>query len=791
MEQRSAGSRTIQYRRGPADASIRIVEGDEAAVRLEVLRLATGEARPLVVDCPAEPWESWSGVRRILARLVASAGEEAVTAALERHPGPARLVLDRWRPRRPEAAERESAALAARIDSHLTHNWTVQRPVMNGWARILAELVRGGGFCLVVPYVNLLDWETLATLKSLYRQPRASRPRLVVGHGKDLGDAERDGLGIEWRLRTQYVREAVLGWLGRRDARCIAAPEPAGPAAAPPADPLGRLPDLAAGLEREASAVLADPANLDPAACEQVVEALEACFRRFGFTAALWLGLELFRRVPGLSGELAARAHEAVALSAHNRQFHSEGNTALGELIAAHLEAAIAQERRPLVRCALLYRLTVAYGRRLGKLEDADRWAECATAEAERAEPTAPRYQAVWARNIHAYVHGRRKNGPQARQCMQEAFALVSAPRWEAAVRGANGSELGGADLALTRSLVAHNLAVTEAMGGDAERSARTLETACALENEIEGSAKYWAMGLVHNLRRRHRPDLALPQALLGLRAAAKDREASLELYFLLQLADLAYRAGRPLPSSRYFLAGRRLTARLEPLADGHPDLDLPAAAALEDAGRLDLAEAILRSKLGGPAESNAELSAEVSSRLAVVAARRNDPDAADAWADRASEAAADDAHRHCLVRTAVHLGRAARLLERRRQAEELLTWALQLVEDRQDPESVAPAEELLVLTELHRCRSLTAEQARRTVLLVPRSLSSPAAWWALPDALEIWLDHGEGLELGGPEAPDPALQLVLTAGESRDDCRAGVRAVRAMLDRRTASMTA
>jgi len=789
MRQQNAAERVI--RGGQADEAIRILEGNEAALRLEAGRLAAAEARPLVVDCRPNPSLSWSGVRQILAQILASAGEQAVTATLERHAGPARLVLDRWTPSRPEEAERRSAALAARIESHLTHNWTVQRPVMNGWARILAELTRGRDFCLVVPYVNRLDWETLAVLKSLYRLPRESRPRLVVGYDKDLAAPERDDRGIEWRLRSQYVRDAVLGWLGRRHARCIAAPEPAAPDAAPPGGRPGGLPDLVAGLEREACAVLADPADLDRAACEQMVEALEACFRRFGFTAALWLGLELFRRVPDLSGELAARAHEVVALSAHNRQFSSQGNTVLGELIAAHLEAAIAEERRPLVRCALLYRLAVAYGRRLGRLEDADRWAGRATAEAERAERTGPRYQAVWARNVHAYVHGRRKSGERARQCMQAAFELVSAPQWEAAARGSNGRPFSGGDLALTRSLVAHNLAVTEAFAGEAERSSRTLETACALESEIEGSAKYWAMGLVHSLRGRHRPDLALPQALLGLRAAAKDRETSLELYFLLQLADLAYRAGRPLPSSRYFLAGRRLAARLEPLVDGHPDLDLPAAAALEDAGRLDLAEAILRSKLGGPAESSAEMSAEVASRLAVIAARRNDPDAADAWADRASEAAADDAHRHCLVRTAVHLGRAARLLERRRQAEELLAWALQLVEDRQDPESVAPAEELLVLTELHRCRALTAEQARRTILLVPRSLSSPAAWWALPDALAIWLDHGEGLELGGPEAPDHALQLVLTAGESRDDCRAGVLAVRAMLDRRPESITA
>lgn len=747
-------------------------------MRSTVLARAASETDVLAIRYGPDPGRSWSGIRQLVAGSMEVVGEERVVAAFERHPGPAGLLFDHWQAASSGRSEEAVRGLGARIDSHLSHNWAVQRPAISGVARLLEDLLGEKDFLLVVPLVNHLDWESLAALKSLYRLPRGSWPRLLLGYDDGQDPAELDRRGIAWTVLPGYLREAVLSFLGRSGARYEGVPaEAAGVAAAgPPAD----LPSLVEGVEKEAAEILAGGGEPDGAACRVVVEAMETCFRRYAFTAALWLGTQLFRRTSGLDAELAARAHGVVALSAHNRQFRSGGNAALGRFIAEHLEAAWEVETRPEVRNALLYRLAVAYGRRLGQMEEAGRRARRAVSEAEALEGDGLLYQYAWAHNILAYVHVRTKDAEGARSAMRHAADAACRPVWEARRAAAAGSSLDG-DLALTRSLAVNNLAAAEAMCGEYDRAAGTLETSCRLESVIDGSAKYWAQNLVRNLRLRHRPDRALNHARSGLEAAAEDREASLHLFFLLQAADLSFRTGEARAAAAHYLRADRLATRLKPLARDLPDLDFPTAAALEEAGCLDRAEAVLRTKLEA-GDLPPELVAEVCSRLAVVAARSRAAESAETWAARASEAALEDAHRHCLVRAALRVGRAARLLGRTNDAVDLLRWGLELIASRTDPDSVAPEDELLLSVELRRCRALPVEHLERCFLLVPEALSSSAAWWVLPDLLAMALGHGEVLAVSRAAALQESLATLVTAAAARRDCRDLLAAVREQL---------
>lgn len=772
----------------PTESQASIVQtfrGTETRLRSVIAEQVAGEPRPLWIECALNPARSWSGVRQLLAGCAERIGEEALLATLEKHPGPARLVLDHWQPSAPERAERESGAIGARIESHLTHNWTVQRPAMDGWARLLNELFEGRDFCLVVPFVNHLDWESLAVLKSLFRLPRRGWPRLILGYDDGLTEMRLDEQGIEWRTRPDYVRQAVKSFVALPGARLHPLLEPSGvevEASRSSDTPSQTLPTLVEGRESAAREVLEGGAELDAEACRRVVEAMEACFQRFAFTTALWLGCELFRRVPELRGEPAASAHAIVALSAHNRQFRSQGNLALGRFIAGHLEAALREETRPRVRCALLYRLAVAYGRRLGEIQQAEHWARRAISEATALEDGGSGYQLAWAQNIMAYVRVRSEDPEGSRRSMQVAVDCACDPAWPIDRERSAPSSLFG-DLALTRSLAVHNLAVAEGMCGEPERAWQTLARACRLEDEIEGSAKYWAQGLVASPRLRYRPDRALAYGQAGLQAAEEDREAPFQLVLHLRLADLSFRVGDAAASADHYLSARRLASKMEPLSDGYPDLDFPMASALEEAGRLDLAETLLRSKLRAE-DAPFEVIAEAASRLAILAARRGDPDVADSWATQASDAAAEEGHRHCLVRTATHLGRAARLLERREDAIELLGWASDLYEAREDPQSISAADGLALLVELDRCGALPREKVQSCLRLVPEALSSPSAWWALSDLLKLWLRHDDPTDFEEEAAAPEALRILVTAGESRDDCRPLLPAAREWLRR-------
>ncbi len=764
---RQPASRTTSHR-------VDVLLGCGPELTLNVLERAHQTARHIVVvPGTAHPGESWSGVRQILRQCIALVGTDALEVTLNRNPGAARLVLDQWTSRLTDRAEPESAAIGARVESHLTHNWVVQGPAFAAWARILAEILGASHAGLAVPSVNHLDWESLAALKCLFRLPGRAWPPLVVGFDDREAEPQFDSDGINWRVPREYVRETVLSLLARSGTRCCSLEKSGAGSADQEAIP-GVLPLALTGDEARAVSLLESRTRLDAAECLPVLRAMEACFRRYAFTAALWLGRELFRRAADVPDEVAARAHAVVALSAHNRQFSSQGNRALGTFIAAHLEAALAHESRPVVRCALLYRLAVAHGRRLGALEAAEQWARQATTEAEAVESGSPRYQLAWAHNIMAYVRIRLKDAHGGRACMATALALVRAAEWRVdrtGLKRASGSNVPG-DLALTRSLVVNNLAAAEAHCGDIEGAACRLEEACRLEAAIEGSAKYWALSLINNLRNRHRPDLAQKSARSGLRAAAKDREASLQLMFRLQLADLSCRTGDAGSSARHFAAALRLRATLGPLGADYPDFDLAAAAAFE-ASRPARAEQLLRSKLDAAAAPSDELAAEVASRLAIVAARRGAQAEAEAWASHASDAAARNGHRHCLVRTATNLGRASRLLDRHEDARALLRWALQLVDTRSSPDGVAAVDELLARVELQRCGALAAEEASRTLLLWPAAITSSAAWGVLPELVGIWRQHAEPLRLGADDALDASLNLLRAASRARADCEA------------------
>ena len=452
----------------------------------------------------------------------------------------------------------------------------------------------------------------------------------------------------------------------------------------------------------------------------------------------------------------------------------------LGEFIARHLEAALAEEKMPAVRCALLYRLTVAYSRRLGRLNEAERWAEVAIAEAEAIEVTDRKYQTSWALNILAYVRTRQKDALAARDCMVGASGHVSVAGWVAEPLSAESGVDG--DFALTRSLVVHNLAVAEAATGDLQGYSERLQSACLLEAKIERSAKYWAQSLVPHCKQILRLDLALDAANEGLLAATRDNNVSFRLFFILQVADLEYRLGQARVASESYLSAQSLVAKLSPL-EAYPDLDLPLVSALEAAGDLDRAEEILLSKLSAGNNAAPDVAAETVSRLAVLAARRGDSTGAEKWASQATERVAAEGVRHRLVRTGLQLGRAARFLERPEEAADLLLWALDLIDNRTDSASVSPIDELMVLTELGRSSALSPTQAQRSLSLLAENLSASAsAWWCLPDAFEHWLSCCGDQELGSGSFA-AKLKTLLSAAEQRSDCRSLVQRMQAGLE--------
>jgi len=112
-------------------------------------------------------------------------------------------------------------------ESHLSHNLLVQRPLFEGWAALLADLLSDtasgqGRVTLVVPDVARLDRESLGALRTLFRRHPDRAPNLVLGFDPERPDPRPDGDGVIWEIPVPDVFKPVLGFQTQPGAEAIA-----------------------------------------------------------------------------------------------------------------------------------------------------------------------------------------------------------------------------------------------------------------------------------------------------------------------------------------------------------------------------------------------------------------------------------------------------------------------------------------------------------------------------------------------------------------------------------------
>lgn len=711
----------------------------------EVAAEARRDERAVRLDPPGRPRRGWPGVRYWLGGLATRLGDDEIRRGLAAAPAASGPLFGF-----PDGVPDRNIApdLRVRPDSHLSHNRILHQLLFDAWADLLAPWTLDARPTFYVSDLGRLDPPSARVLLSFYRRHPDTAPGLVIGVRPSAAYGQApDERGLLWGPTPQTVEQALLRW------RQIGATEmpAAGPGArsddgdedpepTPDTEPFGVCPE-----DRVATRL--ETAPVGDGTGDRVAEAVEHLFRRFAFSSALHLGLDFLDSDPDLSPRAAATLHGLVALCAHNRQFHSEGNQPLARFLEHHFRQALKTETRPGLRCALLYRLAVTLGRRQGRIDEAREVADRAVEAARGSDlpEVESLYQESWGRNIRAYLHLRAGDPERGSRDLRMAFSDLS--RFEPP------SSLGpvpARDLALTHILAAGNLSALANFGGRPDDAYGWRRQGHDLGAGIPALEPFEAGQWYVLCRDFHLPREGLGHVLKGIRGARRDGDPLWLHRLLLARADLLDRLGH---ATRAWIAYERAHRERQRLGDSRL-LETREVRMAETAARAGRPDAARRALVAHHQRTGAR--AEVQARMARMAARLRRDDTA--------LASLADARRHLDTVPPVRRGRILSILGRAcqwldRPEEAAAAYRRALAEPEAGPHRFFAHLGLWELRE-------TPEASRVGAFTeLADALKEPSGWWALPRLRDRLDRHPEG------ETPAEGVALLGKALSQRHDC--------------------
>ncbi|MEM6796145.1 MAG: hypothetical protein AAF725_19380, partial [Acidobacteriota bacterium] len=644
---------------------IQILRGRCNQLLTHTATLASQHPQSFWFYCPPDHFRTWNGVRVLLHQVRDNLGSEAVDRVLSEHRAVASFAYRSLLAELSDAELARRRSIACRVESHLSHNWYLQRGLFDAWADLLIDLLPED--CrLLIPVMNHLDQPSLFVLKSLYRRWTDRAPDLVAGYSSEAKSPTLDEDGIYWTYEPLNIQKIAYGFQLSSGSDLIELDSSADSDLAEPSSdgvtpesvlPAAALAALGDDLESRARARLDSEDALEGADVDLVVAAVESTFESFGYRAALGLGLQLLRRLPkrpdggaGLTEAQAASVHGIVALAAHNRQFQSRNNTPLENFLERHFLAAAESERQPVRRCALLYRLAVTYGRRKKQFEQALEYASAAIEAAEQLEPVVGTYQEAWARNIRAYTLMRLKRLDEAVHDAERSFSLIERYSPETREPETPEERFWARDFLLSQGVLISNLASLAAATRSSEKYDSWNRRGASLAIDDPDFDRFRVLDWIGLYRRNAQLKLALPWARKGAEVCRREQETLWEYHFLLQASDLTYRLGDAAGAFRMCEDIHALRAKLgNPI--GLREVELLSVSAAVRSGRHALAQSILEEQL--PGLEYPDLRSQVASHLGVLAAAAGDGERADRHLDQAIDWAVSTGQRDSLLRVA------------------------------------------------------------------------------------------------------------------------------------------
>ena len=714
---------------------IEIYRGVQAEISPHLAAHHARVARPVWLYREDRTLPSWQGLLWLIESVRDWEGDRVVDEILAEHRAIYAFADSRTAALLSPSEHEEHTYLSARPGAHLTHNWYLQTPLFTAWAKLLLALTKQAKPTLFLPNSDGIDAASLAALRTLYRSFGDSAPDLVLGHATDRRTVVLDNDGLLWENDNNRRDRSLSLFYMDTDVRVVPVTEARPGKTSEP-------PDAQRTCHEENHAeVLAErlleAGPLDPPNRTRVVAAVEGAFRGFSFTRALVLGRALLDNGQ-LSGREAATVHGIIGLTAHNRQFSSKGNLPLADYLIHHFETALNHETRPAMRCALCYRLAVAYGRRKKELAPARKWAEQGLLEAATPglAPSQAHYQRAWLHNIVAYLASQSRNLEESVAICETAYAQITGletdPSPEQGITGA-----WARDFAKSASVLSANLVMLTTMQQDQQAYgkwvARAGSHAAGRPGMDKTETSLWMTF--------HRDSLNLVEALVwaerGIAYARTHREPYIAFTFHVDAADLTYRLGRLDEATAHLEDAARLRTLLGKPAGLVIPLRMVVRTCLRR-GEFERIHAMLEPQLER-GDVQAGILAEWAATLGLSAALQDRAEDAERWCERAIDTAVAHGDRGAMLRVALLAATACEALDRPEQAREAYEQALALcvpMGPQQAPPP--PGDALTALIDYQVLTGYDAALTRRGLSLLTRACEVPEPWWRLAQFLPM-----------------------------------------------------
>lgn len=704
-------------------------------------------------------------------------GQDRVNKVILRHKAAASFVLSELTESLTPLQQAECNALAAHIDSHLSHNFFIQRPLFEAWAILLSEIIFEQPFTILIPAYHHLDFQSKSVLRSMWRVLQ-SPPNMLLGYQRCTKLSVPDDDGIIWTFHSDYLDKFIVSLELNPEVEVIdltTESETFSESDDETQFPFGTSNTLNQFIEPSAwSAFQSSTGPLNFETCALVITAMQEAFRSFGFTNALKLGMELLNRDPKLDQFQKAEFHGIIGLSAHNRQFLSANNHLLTDFLEYHFKRALDAEIRPEIRCALLYRLAVTLGRRKKDFEAGMKWANQAVNEAQSANlpELQKNYLEAWGRNIRAYVLMRMNRIEDAIKDSETAFSLLDKSAFTYSKHNMTIQNRWSREFVMSRSVLASNLCTLAHSIGDVDSFAYWREREFILAGGILDFDTYMLYKKAAAFYKTKEIRQSLPWILKGIEATRANWDGYWELRYLAMAVSFCDSIGEYDKAYNY-LRQIQFIANLDNDSEYLYTLALIQAGLCIRSNRWNEAQSILEQSLDDPNHSSNDARAEISALLGVIAANKRDERMMETRINTAIDLAVVSGERNTLFRIASLAGYASQLVHKLEQAKEAYGRALEIAEVDKQMEKPVPAATLLsVFIGLYECGDHNYRLVLQALKLIPVALDSSETWWNLRRFLLMLTSVAREIPnvLDRPELFEP-LEKLVTAASQRSDC--------------------
>ncbi|MFK7787040.1 MAG: hypothetical protein AB8B56_18105 [Crocinitomicaceae bacterium] len=528
---------------------IEILKGNSIQLQAHCIEKYKEQGETLLLIGDAETALPYTIIRLLLPQFRALIGDNEVDRLLEKHKLVTSLFFPSLIPLLNEQDKLEQTIICARLSSNITHNRIAKTTINQTCVALIMDVAKAGATKIVIPDVRHLDVGSIDVIKRLLKKHPKTAPEIVLGFNPDWGEQTIDsenGL-VYYSSVDALINIQALAYSFQATADNIQ--EIKTNVETVESTPLtDKLDKIDEAITLKALSILAsDQYTETDENNELIMTAIWRSFKLYDFTMALKLAHPFMEKSPKISRKDKGEMYHIIGLSAHNRQFFSQGNENLGRFLEHAFQQTLKYEENPENRIGAIYRMIVTLSRRLNRHEDASEYVDFAISELDTKtfDPTHHALLKGWVFNINSFVLMRQRRIDEAIKYHEDAFHLLK--------NVTSNVEHLNKEVRFTQAVLAENLTTLSSLVRDRSR----MEYWCKIE---ESYSKEWpGLSAIPFAEwqsfyyKGFELEKALENAQKGVQKAADNFEYILEYFFTMSLADINIRLGNYEDAVSYF----------------------------------------------------------------------------------------------------------------------------------------------------------------------------------------------------------------------------------------------